>query len=156
MLIEEKVNKLISDSIKDLGYDIVRVKYCSGKNSTLQIMLDRLDGQEVTINDCSKVSKIVSTILDVEAPINEGYNLEISSPGIDRPLVKLEDFIKFKGKKVKVILKYPQEDIRKFKGEILNIEENTIILKLQTGVELKIDYSNIDSANLIMSDSLFK
>ncbi len=155
MILEEKIQNIISATIEDLGYEIVRVKYFSG-NTTLQIMIDKLDGQSINVEDCAKVSNAISVLLDIEDPINEKYNLEISSPGIDRPLVRLNDFIKYKGNKARFILKHPLENMKKFKGVITDVKENCILLQLDTGAEFKIDYSNIDSANLLISDSLFK
>lgn len=154
MTLEKKIESLILDMLEDIGYNIVRVKY-SSSSGTLQIMIEKQDDSAVTVDDCARVSNVVSTILDVEDPIKDAYSLEISSPGIDRPLTKFEDFKKYVGSQAKLKLKAPLDNTRKLKGELIGTEENSILLQLDTGAELKIDYINIDSANLLISDSLF-
>lgn len=153
--LEDKIYDLLNDSVKGLGYGIVRVQYHKAKRTVLQIMIENLDGRNISFEDCSNVSNIVSPILDVEDIIKEHYNLEISSPGIDRPLVRLDDFIKFKENKARISLKQSQNQMRRVIGIITDVGGDSILLKLADGSELSIEYDNIDSANLIMSDNLF-
>ncbi len=154
MLLEDKISQLLTPTLEDLGYSICRVKHYQNKDNTLQIMIDRLDGEPTTIKDCVKVSNLVSPILDVENIIEDRYNLEVSSPGVDRPLVKLTDFQKFKGQKVKILLKEAQNNVRRYRGNILDVTQDSIILKLQNDSDVTINYNNIESANLMVSDSL--
>lgn len=147
-MIEEKIENAISGSLDDLGYEIIRIKYFRSENSILQIMIDTKDGG-VTIDDCSKVSRIVSAIMDVEDFISEHYNLEVSSPGINRPLTKLKDFSRFEDKNIQLKLKDSHEGSRNFKGKILKTEGSNITIMLDDKGSLEVKFENIDSANLI-------
>lgn len=147
-MIEEKIENAISGSLDDLGYEIVRVKYFKSENSILQIMIDTKTGG-VTIDDCSKVSRVVSAIMDVEDFISEHYNLEVSSPGVNRPLTKLEDFSRFENRNIQLKLKNPHEGSRNFKGKILKTEGSNITIMLEDKNNLEVNFENIDSANLI-------
>lgn len=153
--LESKIYDLLNDSVKGLGYGIVRVQYHKAKRTVLQIMIENLDGRNISFEDCSNVSNIASPILDVEDIIKDHYNLEVSSPGIDRPLVKLEDFIKFKGNKARVSLRQSQNQVRRLVGVINDVVGDSILFKLTDGSEISIDYDNVESSNVIMSDNLF-
>lgn len=147
MNVEERIHVLLKDTVSDLGFDIVRVKYFD-HSKVLQIMIENSDGQNITVDDCELVSNTVSLILDVEDPITSHYNLEISSAGLDRPLVTIDDFKRFKGREVKVQLSKLLDGVRKFKGIIEEVVANDVIIRLDTEQKLKIDFNNIISANL--------
>lgn len=147
MNIEERINVLLKDTVSDLGFDIVRVKYFD-HNRVLQIMIENSGSKNITVDDCELVSNTVSVILDVEDPITSHYNLEISSAGLDRPLVTIDDFRKFKGREVKVQLSELLDGVRKFKGIIEEVVANDVIIRLDTEQKLEIDFNNIISANL--------
>lgn len=154
MLLEDKVTQLLAPALENLGYGICRVKHYPNKDNTLQIMIERLDGNPVSIKDCVKANNLISPLLDVENIIENHYNLEVSSPGVDRPLVKLADFQRFKGQKVKILLKQAQNNVRRYRGSILDVIQSSIIIKLPDEINVTIDYNNIESANLTISDSL--
>lgn len=97
MELTRRIQELIEPSLEDMGYEVVRVLYRSGENATLQIMAERKDDQPMNVDDCADISRVVSALLDVDDPITEAYNLEVSSPGIDRPLTRLKDFDRFRG-----------------------------------------------------------
>jgi len=139
-----------------MGYDIVRIKLIEGNPKTLQIMAERKTDKKLNIDDCSAISRAISAILDVEDPIKDGYSLEVSSPGIDRPLVKLADFKEYSGKLVKISTKYPVEGRKRFKGLLTGIKEGKDVQIKVDEQDFSIDPDNIVSANLIITDELIK
>lgn len=147
-MIEEKIENAISPSLDDLGYEIVRIKYFRSEDRTLQIMIDTKSGG-VTVEDCSKVSRVVSAIMDVEDFISEHYNLEVSSPGVNRPLTRLKDFSRFENKKIQLKLRDLHEGSRNFRGTIVKTEGNNITVLLEDSNDLEVDFENIESAYLI-------
>lgn len=156
--IEQKIEQMIAPSLTDLGYGIVRVKFFDGDSKTLQIMAERLSDGRLGIEDCEKISHHVSALLDVEDPLSDAYNLEVSSPGIDRPLVKLKDFTAYIGHEAKLSLQLPVNGRKRFKGELLKVtEQEDILLQLPDSKEpVTIAFSNIDSAKLVLTDKLLK
>jgi len=145
MLLEQKIEFAISGALSSLGYEIVRIKFI---NTTLQIMIDK-PSDKITLEDCSKVSRIVSAIMDSEDIIATHYNLEISSPGISRPLVKKEDYIRFVDNNASFRLKYERDGTKKIIGKILEIRDNNVVVALDKGGEIEISIADIDSAHLV-------
>ena len=141
-LLTVKIEDELSPIVKEFDCRIVRIAiFKKAKSKTLQIMIEKIDETLVTIDDCQKVSRAVSVCLDVMNPISGQYNLEISSTGIDRPLVKIEDYIKFVGKSV-VIKTYSLKNERKlFKGVLASASEN--------GIQLELDSPLIDGSLFI-------
>ena len=146
--IESKTYELIEDYLESLGYEVVFVEFLTEqKGRVLRIYIDKENG--VNIDDCVKVNDLISPILDVENFIKSSYNLEITSPGLNRPLRKKEHFCKVIGEKIKVILKEPIEENRKnFKGILIKVNDTSIILSLDNK-EFDIPFKNIKKANLI-------
>ena len=105
--LEMRIAALITPSIEAMGYELVRADLRSGRRRILQIMVERADRIEMTVDDCASVSRAISALLDVEDPIRGTYNLEVSSPGIDRPLVRLSDYDRFSGFEAKIELEQP-------------------------------------------------
>lgn len=150
----DKIEEKISNLVKELDCEVVRIAFLgSGNYKTLQIMIERIDRTPVTISDCEKVSKAVSIHLDVMDPIKDKYNLEVSSTGIDRPLVKAKDFIRFCGNPV-VVKTYDLKNERKiFKGILEFATENGIRLDLEAPLSdgnssIEFTYEEIRGANL--------
>ena len=104
MSIEQRIESITTSALFDKGYRVVRVQLQGVKHKTLQIMIERLDDAGVTVDDCAVASRLISVLMDVDDPIHESYTLEVSSPGMDRPLVKKDDFERFKGARVKIEL----------------------------------------------------
>lgn len=131
-----------------------------GYRKTLQIMLDRLDGSELKVADCQKASYQISSILDVNDSIDDRYNLEVSSPGVDRPLTRLKDFLEHIGFDIKLELKNKIDNRRRYKAVLKGCDEKAIeIQSLQGSSEefnLKVDFDDIKSAKLILTDNLFE
>lgn len=149
-----KLTNLLQPLVEDLGYEFVGLEHGSNpKNPVLVIYIDKDEG--ISVHDCEKVSREVAALLDVEDPIPGHYNLEISSPGLERPLFTLEHFERFAGEIVKISLFAPQEGRRKFKGEILGVEDGRIKIE-QDGSEILLDHGNIAKARLVPDyDNLF-
>ena len=152
--IEKKISAIISPTIETLGYELVRVRLVPGETSTLQIMADRKSG-EIDVEDCSIISRDISVLLDVEDPINDAYILEVSSPGIDRPLTRLKDFNNWQGYEVKLETYELINGQRRFKGEIYNIEKDNITLA-NNGKFTELSFKLISEAKLILTDNLIK
>ena len=143
----QKLNELLQPLIEDLGYEFVGLEYNPNqKNSVLRIYIDREDG--VGIEDCETVSRETAALLDVKDPIRSRYNLEVSSPGLDRPLFTPAHFSEFTGCEAQVNLFVPQDGRRKFKGLILSAGESSVSIE-QDGSEVTLDYDNIAKAKLV-------
>jgi ribosome maturation factor RimP len=152
-----EVENLIAPSLADMGYEIVRVQLTGGGRSgrqVLQIMAERPDGT-MSVDDCAEVSRAVSALLEVEDPIHGAYTLEVSSPGIDRPLTRLKDFERFAGFEAKLELQMPFQGQRRFRGRLKGVEGDTILLALDEGErELKVSFAELAKAKLVLTDDL--
>jgi ribosome maturation factor RimP len=153
---EEKLSSILAAPLESEGYEIVLVRLSRSNKLTVELLLERLDRKAITVGDCGQASKLASTILDVEDIISENYNLEVSSPGADRPLIKAKDFERFQNRWVVIKTKIPVGETRKFKGKNLGINNNTVLLALPGGERVEIDYSNILNAKLFLSDEEFR
>ena len=150
-----RIEALIGPSLQDMGYDIVRLQLSGAERPQLQIMIDRLDEAPVSVDDCADVSRAVSALLDVEDPITGAYTLEVSSPGIDRPLTRLKDFDRFDGFEAKIELKQAVEGQRRFRGRLDGVEGDEVRLATDQGI-LGFALEMIDQAKLVMTDELLK
>ena len=154
MDIVQKITQIIEPTLADMGFALVRVLYQGADtNNTLQIMIERADYSAMQADDCEKVSKALSAILDVEDVIANRYLLEVTSPGIDRPLVKLSDYQRFTGREAKVETLIPVDGRKRFKGKLLGVDGNQIMINFE-GLELKIDFDIISKAKLVLTDEL--
>jgi ribosome maturation factor RimP len=142
-----KLNELLLPLVEDLGYVFVGLEYNSNpKHSLLRIYIDHEKG--VDIKDCELVSREIAALLDVKDPIRSHYNLEVSSPGLDRPLFTPAHYSEFSGYEVQIKLFAPQNGRRKFSGPILSADENGVDIK-QDGLAVTLGFDNIAKANLI-------
>ena len=140
--------------LEDLGFEMVRIRLSSGDPNTLQIMADRLNGQ-IMVDDLANISTSIGTILDVEDPIAENYTLEISSPGIDRPLTRKKDFDNYQGFEAKLETTELIDGRRRFKGILAGISKDEVLINLEEGtVGLKFNW--LSDARLVLSDELIK
>ena len=149
-----KLTNLLQPLVEDLGYEFVGLEHSSNpKNPVLVLYIDQPGG--IAVEDCEKISREVAALLDVEDPIPGRYNLEVSSPGLDRPLFTLEQFERFRGEIAQVSLFAPLQGRRKFKGPILGTRDGKVQLD-QDGEEVELDMGNIAKARLVPDyDSLF-
>jgi ribosome maturation factor RimP len=148
----DPVRDLIEPTIQSMGFDLVRVAITGDVVTTLQIMAERPDGS-MTVEDCTSLSRSISAILDVEDPISGEYNLEVSSPGIDRPLVKPEDFERFAGFEAKIALHPSTPGRRKYRGRILGFQDNAVVLQ-GDHEDYRLNFTEIASAKLVLTDEL--
>ncbi len=149
----ETIESLVAPSLQAEGFDIVRVLFSGDRRPKLQIMVERQDGRAVSVDDCALASRLVSAVLDVEDPVSGSYVLEVSSPGIDRPLTRLQDFERFAGFEARVELRVPVEGRRRFRGRLMGVEQDRIRLETeQEQVELSFD--DIQKAKLVLTDDL--
>ena len=144
----QQLTELLQPLIEQLGYEFVGVEYQAGGHALLRIYIDRSDG--ITVDDCAEVSREVSALLDVRDPIKSEYTLEVSSPGLDRPLFTVEHFERYVGARAKLTTSAPVERRRKFDGPIVRVEQDMIVID-QDGTEVPIDHGNIVKARLVPS-----
>ncbi|HJS61847.1 MAG TPA: ribosome maturation factor RimP [Pseudolabrys sp.] len=148
------IAKLLAPTIQSLGLELLGAEYLPAPGSaTLRLYIDVPAGEgearAVTIEDCEAVSREVSARLDVEDPISGQYTLEVSSPGVDRPLFAPDQFARFVGEKAKVGLKLPQDGRRKLQGTILRVEGDSIVFAVDGAGEFAVAFENIDKARLL-------
>jgi ribosome maturation factor RimP len=151
-----EIEDLIAPTLDDLGYRIVRVLLTgNARQQRLQIMAERADGSGMDVDGCAEVSRAVEAILDVEDPVAGAYELEVSSPGMDRPLTRLEDFQSFAGYQAKVELREPFEGRRRLKGELLGLVDGEISMAVD-GMEWRIGFDEVDKAKLVLTDEMVR
>ena len=152
----DQLNALLEPIITGMGFELIRISFGGADRPVLQIMAERPDGT-MSIEDCTRLSREISTIMDVEDPIASNFSLEVSSPGIDRPLTRLKDFDNYSGFEAKVVLKIAVDDRRRFRGIILGTEGESILLKaVDTDEEFSFVLDDIQSAKLVITDELLK
>jgi ribosome maturation factor RimP len=152
--LEERISALVAPSLESMGYELVRVLLQGRTNLTLQIMAERRDRQPMTVDDCAEISRSLSAILDVEDPITGAYTLEVSSPGIDRPLTRPQDFERFAGFEAKVETKEPVEGRKRFRGQMLGLNDQNEIRLVVEASEIVVALANVKSAKLVLTDAL--
>lgn len=142
-----ELQALIVPQVTSLGYEFVGCIYFpQGRHAILRVYIDSVNG--VTVDDCERVSRQISAMLDVEDPITGTYTLEVSSPGLDRPLFTREHYMRFLGAKVHIRLHAPMDNRRQFKGQLLNVMDDNIVMECE-GKEFALPLANIARANLI-------
>lgn len=150
-MIEERITQIVEPVITDMGFQMVALDYTG---TTLQIMAEDPKTGNLSIDDCAKISRAISPALDVEDPIKSAYRLEVSSPGIDRPLVREEDFERYEGHEAKIEVDPPVDDNRKrYRGIIAKFEEGNVVLDTDMG-DVSIPFSHIRKAKLVLTDRL--
>jgi len=153
------IARLIEPAVTDLGFDLVRVAMIGGTSDpTLQVMAERPDTRQLTIDDCADISRKLSELLDAEEaagrdPIEGGYRLEVSSPGIDRPLTRRKDFADWAGHEARIKYVEPVDGAKQLSGIIEGISGDTINVTTPKG-ERQVEFANIASAKLLLTDKL--
>ena len=154
--VENKIAGLIAGDIETAGYDLVRVHLSGGgKYAALQIMAERQDGVGMTVEDCANISRLVTEKLEADKDLADRYDLEVSSPGIDRPLMKLQDYTRFQGHVAKVELNAPVDGQKRFQGKITQVAGNVIEFDADK-VSVKVPFEQIEKAKLVLTDELLK
>ena len=150
--IDRRLAEIITPVIEDLGFELVRVRLMSGKTTTLQIMADRPNGG-IEVDDLAQINTALGAVLDVEDPILDEYTLEVSSPGIDRPLTRLKDFDAFEGYEAKIETEELIDGRRRFKGELAGIDGDEVLINVAEGtIGLQFDW--LSDAKLVLTDEL--
>jgi ribosome maturation factor RimP len=151
--IAARIAALIAPSLEAMGYALVRVQYVPGGRAMVQIMAERLDQVGMQVEDCADISRAVSALLDVEDPVPGAYELEVSSPGIDRPLTRPQDFERFAGFEAKLETGRSVEGRKRFRGRLLGLEEGPVRLKDEE-TEYTVPFTEIVKAKLVLTDDL--
>ncbi|OJH45575.1 MULTISPECIES: ribosome maturation factor RimP [Paracoccus] len=156
--IDRRLAEIITPVIEDLGFELVRVRLQGGKTATLQIMADRPEGG-INVDDCAEISTAVSATLDVQDPIEDNYHLEVSSPGIDRPLTRMKDFESFEGYEARLDLNQPIDGRKRFKGTLAGTEGTEVLINIEdqgATHTIGLDFDLLADAKLVLTDELIK
>lgn len=154
-MIKHFLEDLIEPVTDKLGYELVRVLTIGQANPTLQVMIDIKDhSRDISVDDCALVSRALSDILDEKDPIKDKYSLEVSSPGLDRPLTKPEHFMRYCGYVVKLETAEKVENRKRFKGKIVRANEQNAVIEMEN-VEYTIPYLKMTKAKLVITDELW-
>jgi len=148
-----EIAQMVEPSLAAMGYRLVRVVVTSGRRATLQVMAERIDDAPMTVDDCALISRSVSALLDVADPIADAYLLEISSPGIDRPLVRPEDYDRFSGFEARIELTEPFAGRKRFRGRLLGTADGEVRLATEAG-EARLPLASVARARLVLTDDL--
>ena len=154
--IDRRLAEIIGPVIEDLGFELVRVRLQGGKTATLHIMADRPDGG-INVDDCADISTAVSAVLDVEDPLEDNYHLEVSSPGIDRPLTRMKDFATFEGYEVRLETNQPIDGRKRVKGILAGTEGDEVLLNIEEAGEthtIGLNFDWLSDAKLVLTDEL--
>ncbi|KGM49898.1 ribosome maturation factor RimP [Pseudooceanicola atlanticus] len=152
--IDRRMAEIVSPVIEDMGFELVRLRMLGGNTKTLQIMAERPDGG-IEVDECAEISNAVSAVLDVEDPVTDPYTLEVSSPGIDRPLTRLKDFDTFEGYEAKLETTELIDGRKRFKGVLAGVEGDEVLINIEEGtVGLHFDW--LADAKLVLTDELIK
>lgn len=154
--IDRRLADIVTPAIEGLGFELVRIRLMGGKTRTLQIMADRPEGG-IVVEDCARISTAVSAILDVEDPVEDNYILEVSSPGIDRPLTRLKDFDVWQGYEARIETAELIDGRRRFKGTLAGTEGDEVLIEIEEAgapltIGLKFDW--LADAKLVLTDDL--
>ena len=151
---EKRLLEIINPILSDMGFELVRLRLSSNKEITLQVMAARPDGY-INVDECAEISTGISAVLDVEDPILDTYNLEVSSPGIDRPLTRIKDFEAFEGYEAKIETVDLIEGQKRFKGTLAGINGSEILINIDAGT-IGLEFDWLAEAKLVLTDELVK
>jgi ribosome maturation factor RimP len=150
--LDRRLADIIRPTVEGMGFELVRVRFIGSKTPTLQIMAERPDGR-MEVEDCATLSRSISAVLDVEDPIDSEYNLEVSSPGIDRPLTRPEDFERWKGFVAKLETDAPVDGRKRFKGVLTGRDGEMVGVETEAGAAA-IPFAALSDAKLVLTDEL--
>jgi len=150
-----RIEQIITPSVEAMGYELVRVQLTGGQRMVLQVMAERADGAPMTVEDCADISRAISAVLDVEDPIKSAYTLEVSSPGIDRPMTRLKDFERFAGFEAKLETRLAVDGRKRFKGMLKGVEDGLVCIESEQGAA-RLELDNILRAKLVLTDELIR
>ncbi len=148
------IEAMIAPTLDAMGYALVRLRFTGGGRQTLQVMAERRDGAGMTVDDCAELSRTISALLDVEDPLPGAYLLEVSSPGIDRPLVRPADYERFAGHEAAIETTRPIAGRKRFHGRIGGLAESGVRLEIAEGEAVVVPLADIHRAKLVLTDAL--
>ena len=149
---DKRLADIVRPTVEGMGFELVRLRYMGGKRPTLQIMAEKPDGT-MEVDDCADLSRGLSAALDVDDPIEGNYALEVSSPGIDRPLTRLKDFDSFEGWEAKLETSEMIDGRKRFKGELQGVEDDEVLIRIPEGI-IGLKFEWIADAKLVLTDEL--
>ena len=149
-----RIEDIVAPTVVGMGFELVRV--AMSKGGTLQLMIEPADGRPLDVEDCATVSRAVSAVLDVEDPIQQAYTLEVSSPGIDRPLTRPKDYARWAGHVARLETSLTVEGRRRFKGTLLGLDDGLVRLRLDDGKEAVVPLEVVTRAKLELTDRLIE
>ncbi len=152
-MLAERIAELVAPAVEAMGFELVRVQVSGSQRPTVQIMAEPASGRAMSVDDCAEISRAVSAVLDVEDPIAGPYSLEVSSPGIDRPLTRPKDYERFLGHEAKVETNAPLDGRKRFKGPIKSVAAGAVELTVD-GADVRIPFAAIHKAKLVLTDAL--
>lgn len=150
-----QIEDIVAPTVVGMGFELVRVAMSKG-GGTLQIMIEPADGSAMDVEACATLSRALSAVLDVEDPIPGAYTLEVSSPGIDRPLTRPKDYSRWAGHLARVETAEPVDGRRRFKGTLLGLSDGVVRLRLEDGTEAAVPLAVVSRAKLEMTDALIE
>lgn len=156
--IDRRLAEIVEPTIRGMGYELVRIRLMGGQRKTVQIMADRPEGG-IEVDDCAKISTAVSAVLDVEDPLEDAYTLEVSSPGIDRPLTRLKDFEAWEGFEAKLETTEQIDGRRRFKGTLQGTEGDEVLIEIEDKgepVTIGLKFEWLSDAKLVLTDELIR
>jgi ribosome maturation factor RimP len=158
--IDRRLAQIVQPTIEGMGFELVRVRLLGGQRKTLQIMAERPEGG-IEVDDCARISTAVSAVLDVEDPLSDAYTLEVSSPGIDRPLTRLKDFATWAGHEAKIETTEPIDGRKRFRGTLAGVEDDEVLLTLEgegdaEEVTIGLKFEWLADAKLVLTDELIR
>jgi len=148
------IEAMIAPTLDAMGYALVRLRFAGGGRQTLQVMAERRDGAGMTVDDCAELSRTISALLDVEDPLPGAYLLEVSSPGIDRPLVRPADYERFAGHEAAIETARPIAGRKRFRGRLAGLADSGVRLELAEGEAVVVPLADIHRAKLVLTDAL--
>jgi ribosome maturation factor RimP len=154
--LEARLAAIIAPRLELMGFELVRVAVLGRERPTVQIMADRADGSQISVEDCTQISHDVSAAIDVDDPIPGAWTLEVSSAGIDRPLTRVKDWNRFAGHLARVETFFPQNGRKRFAGVVLGADETAARIRLDDGLEVEIRHPDIRRAKLVLTDALIE
>jgi len=154
-----QISELIEPTVRDLGFEIVRVLMTGGQRPTLQVMVEPVERGPMTVEHCAAISHAISALLDVADPLGGTYRLEVSSPGIDRPLTRRRDFETYAGHEARLELKYPLDGRKRLRGTLRGLKGEDVVVEADLGPEqgrgeIAVPYMSIGEAKLVLTDDL--
>jgi ribosome maturation factor RimP len=152
--LEARIAAIVAPTLEGMNFELVRVAVLGRDRPTVQIMADRADGSQISVEDCEQISRAVSAVLDVEDPLPGAWHLEVSSAGIDRPLTRVKDWNRFVGHLARAELDIPLDGRKRFSGIVLGADATAARMRLEDGTEVALPLDRLRRAKLVLTDAL--